>query len=346
MLFVEIDRYERRQRSEEVPRLESRLRRMVDDFHQKVISRFQTFFELSRIIMKEDHAVSHRRLGAIFYTFHIFDKAQQHLLRAVDIDPDDPNNHIFLARCFWGQKRLRDALHTLEPLVRNGVEYPDLYNFIGLLLLEQKNYLKAFDQFRHAIKLNSRYKEAYANLGTAILERIRFLQMDPRKEEEITKNLDFLVLLFQKLRKISSSTEKPFVSGILRELRGKNVARAQSLLHDFRQKFYFQKIPPELIGYEFYLILRYLPDRLTRETLKDFEKKFTEILKQYPNYADIWNFLALNHLMLCRDHFLEGWKNFEEATEINPRYQKAQKNLRLVKNDGREFLSLIKAVVK
>jgi hypothetical protein len=103
---------------------------------------------------------------------------------------------------------------------------------------------------------------------------------------------------------------------------------------------------PEIVGYEFYLWLRYLPDRLDVEKLLYFEDKFTKTLADNDDYADMWNYLALIHLLLCREHFLKGLQNFKEATRINPQYTKAKNNLRLVENDGREFLSLIKAITK
>ena len=118
------------------------------------------------------------------------------------------------------------------------------------------------------------------------------------------------------------------------------------MIFDYRNKLFYKQLAPELVGYEFYLFLRYFSDRLDYDSLQYFNEKITKTLDENTDYADMWNYLALIHLLLCRDYFLTGLNNIKEATKLNPKYKKAQNNLRLVENDGREFLSLIKAIVK
>ncbi|GAB4378914.1 MAG: hypothetical protein Kow0042_27810 [Calditrichia bacterium] len=344
VIYSELNKYERRDSTQESG-AELRLRRIVDQFHHNTISGLETLFELSEIIRDKQHHISHYRLGAIFLSLHLFDKAEENLMKAIDIDPDYHPAHVVLARCYYLQKRYQQAAQVLEPLVRSHIAYPDLYNLYGLILLEQKNYVHALNHFRHAIKLNPKYKEAFYNLAIAILQRINFLRMQ-NKKEEIQKNTEFLVLVLNKIDKIGNKKDHILVAQVLQALRSKNYGKLHSLIYDFRNKNFLQVVPPAVVGYEFYLWLRYLPDRLDYETLKYFEEKISCTLKDNTDFPDMWNYLALIHLMLCRDYFLRGLDNFKEATKINPRFTKARKNLRLVENDGREFLSLIKAIVK
>ena len=182
-------------------------------------------------------------------------------------------------------------------------------------------------------------------MGAAILHRVNFLRMQEKKEE-VQRNLKFFALVVQKISRIGESGDKAAVSQILQALGRKNYGKVSSTLYDYRNKRFYQTIPPEIAGYEFYLWLRYLPDQLDYETLRHFEEKISRTLTEHPDYPDMWNSLALIHLMLCREYFLKGLDNFKEATRINPGFTRAQKNLRLVENDGREFLSLIKAIFK
>lgn len=344
LLYTEFQKYERRQFGRNGG-FELRLRRIVDQFHRSVISGMETLFDLSALLADNNHHISHYRLGSIFLSLHLYDQAEKHLLRAVEIDPDYYSAYITLGKCYYFQKRFQQAAHTLEPLVRADVSYPDLYNLQGMISLEQKNYINALNHFRHAIKLNPNYKEAFFNLVSAILQRIHVLRMQ-NKKDEIQKNRDFLNIVLNKIAKIGTEEDHAFIAQLKQLLSAKKHGKVQSLIYDYRNKKFIQDLPVEVIGYEFYLWLRYLPDRLDYGTLLYFEDKLKNTLKEHPNYTDIWNYLALIHLMLCRDYFLRGLDNFKEATKINPNFSKAQKNLRLVENDGREFLSLIKAVVK
>ncbi len=344
LLYTEYYKYERRDYSQDGG-ADLRLRRLLDQFHHNVISGIETLFELSRKLEDKDHSISHHRLGAIFLSLHLYEEAEKHLLRSIDLDPESFSSYIVLARCYFLQKRFQQAAQTLEPLLKRQLAYPDLYNLMGMLSLEQKNYVDALNHFRHSIKLNPNYTEAYFNLGMAILYRVNFLRMQGKKEE-VQKNLKFFALVLQKISKIGDSEDKTVVSQILQALTKKNYGKVSSTLYDYRNKRFYQRVPPETAGYEFYLWLRYLPEQLDYEILCHFEEKISRTLDQHPDYPDMWNNLALIHLMLCREYFLKGLDNFKEATKINPGFTRAQKNLRLVENDGREFLSLIKAIFK
>jgi len=344
LLYAEHHKYERRDSTEESG-AELRLRRIVDQFHQNAISSLETLFELSDMIVEQKHFLSHQRLGAIFLSLHLFDKAEENLLKAIDLNADSNSSYVILSKCYYLQKRYHQAAQTLEPLIRERVPYPDLYNLYGLILLEQKNYTQALNHFRHAIKLNPSYKEAFYNLAAAILQRIGFLRMQ-NKRDEIRKNLEFFVIVLQKIRKIGTKRDALLVEQVKQVLAARKFGRVQSLMHDYRNQQFNYSMSPAVVGYEFYMWLRYLPGRLDYETLRYFDEKISRSLNENTDYPDMWNYLALIHLMLCRDYFLKGLDNFKEATKINPRFTKARKNLRLVENDGREFLSLIKAILR
>lgn len=344
LMYAQDNRYERRG-SGNPEGGESRLRQSLDQFHRRIITSLKVYFDISDILQTVDNAVSHYRLGAIFLSLHIFDKCQQHLLKCISLDPKFYSAHIALARCYFYQKNYKDSEEILQTLVKTEIPYPDLYNLLGMVMLEQKNYIQCLNHFRHAVKLNQKYKEAYFNIAAAIFKRISYLRTQD-KGEDVQKNLDFLNVILNKIDKVGNDDDRAIVAELRKAFTAKNFGKIQTLIYDYRHRLFYQRMLPEIIGYEFYLWLRYLPDRLDIEKLLYFEDKFTKTLADNDDYADMWNYLALIHLLLCREHFLKGLQNFKEATRINPQYTKAKNNLRLVENDGREFLSLIKAITK
>ena len=47
-----------------------------------------------------------------------------------------------------------------------------------------------------------------------------------------------------------------------------------------------------------------------------------------------------------RNLLLRAKEEFKNALDINPKFEKADKNLKLVENDGRGFLILLRALLK
>ena len=344
LLYAENYKYERRTSNDEESG-EHRVRKILDDFHQSVISNIETFFEISELLKSKNHEVSHFRLGVIFLSLHIFDKAEEHLKHAVEIDPKFYTAYIALARCYFHQKKIQDAANILEIPVKAEVEYPDLYNMLGMVLLEQKNYIHALNHFRHAVRLNPKYKEAIFNIASAIFKRIALLRTQ-NKTDEIKRNLEFLNVILSKIYKIGNEEDQALVKQVKQAFAQRNFGKIQSLIFDYRNKLFYQKLAPEIVGYEFYLMLRNKPEILDTRILNLYRIKISKILEENSEYPDMWNYRALIHLLLCRDYFLKGLENIKQATVINPSFKKAKSNLRLVENDGREFLSLIKAITR
>lgn len=343
ILFVEEHHYERRTVSD-IQNVDKRLRKLVDGFHHSIIEVIYSLFEISEKLMESDSAAAHEKLGMVFLYMHVFDKAEKHLLQAIDHDPQRYSSYIYLARCFYHQRRYNQAYELLVNLVKNQVHYPDMYNLMGLVLMANKNFAHSFNHFKEAIKINPRYTEAYLNLAEALLLRMGFMT-DGNKANEINKNIEFLKLILKKVEKIGTVDDRKVVTQISQALQKAGPKKALSILHDYREKHYLRRIPPEVIGYEFYLRLCYSKEEMNSDVLKMYEEKIMSALEEHPTFPDLWNYAALVHLMQCRFYFLQGLDNFREATRINPQFEKARKNLRLVENDGREFLSLIKAIV-
>lgn len=344
LLFSQEHKYERRENKEADEGGENRIRGVLAWFHKSVLSDLETYLALSNMLETKNNSIAQYRLGRIFLALRIYDKAEKHLRLALQIDPKYYSTHISLARCFFFQQKYKEAEELLQILIDEEVNYPDMFNLLGMILLEQKNYIQSLNHFRNAIRINPNYKEAYFNIAAAIFKRIYYLKTQ-HKDEEIQKNLEFLEVILNKIHKIGNAEDRSLIVDLKKAFSAKNYGKIHSLIYDYRHRLFYQRIQPEILGYEFYLWLHYLSDRLDEIKLRSFEEKFSKLLKENSDYADIWNYMALIHLLLCREHFLQGLNNFREATEINPEFTKAKNNLKLVENDGREFLSLIKAII-
>lgn len=86
--------------------------------------------------------------------------------------------------------------------------------------------------------------------------------------------------------------------------------------------------------------------KLNIEIIQKFEDRLNEAIEKNNNYADLWNSLGIVHLIQCRNLFLQALSEFDKALELNPSFDKALKNKKLVENDGKEFLILLRAILK
>lgn len=345
LLFVEVQHYERRDPAQNTG-AEPRLRRMVDQFHQSIIAGIDNLFEISKVIFQEDKITSHLKIGAVFLYMHIFDKAEVHFKRCIELKPDHYESRIHLARCYLLQKRLNKAHETIAGLLEKKVEYPDLFNLNGLIMLEKKKFVNALQNFQQALKLNPSYTEVYVNLAEALLRRIgTILSGTGTNEGEVKRTINFLRAILKKIEKVGNIEDRELVNQLIVAINRSGIKKALAMLHDYRDKNYIRRIPPQVIGYEFYLRLRYSDEEMSLDTINSYEEQISCELKKNPEFPDLWNYIALIHLMQCRFFFLKGLENFREATRINPNFEKAKTNLRLVENDGREFLLLINAIV-
>ncbi|RMG67207.1 MAG: hypothetical protein D6715_05270 [Calditrichaeota bacterium] len=343
LLFVEAYPYERRDYKQERG-AEFRLRKLVDQYHQSIIEEIDAIFEVSQALEEEDNVIAHEKMGLVFMYMYLFDRAKKHFRRAIGLDPNRYSSVLYLAKTYFMEKRYAQAEDVVARLLARKVRYPDLLNLAGMLALETGEIKKSLSYFKQAIAGNPSYVEAYLNLALALLRRIVQLRAGA-SEAELHKHFKFLLVLLRKIESIGRVRERR-LAGKLIQLVGKgNIKQAAGLLNEYRDKVYLRRVPPEIEGHKFYLRLRYSGHEMSPGTLANYEQSIRQAINENPSYPDLWNYLALVHLMQSRLFFLTGLDDFREATRINPAFEKAKKNLRLVENDGREFLSLIKTVL-
>ncbi len=342
ILFVVNHQFERRT-PVQADSAESRLRHMVDKFHQSIIEEIDSLFEISEQVFEEENPVAHERIGQVFLFTHIFDKAEKHFTKAIELDPERHGSFVYLGRCYFMQKRYNRAEKILSQILDRKIKYPDLYNMVGLVMMKKEDFRQALQYFKEALKQNAAYVEAYFNLAETILYRVNTLK-EKRRIEDLKQSIKFLKIILKKIDDYGNVDDRNHCSLTKKALVKLDTYKALMLLREYRENAYIRNTPPEVIGFKFQLRLLYSAEEMSTEVLENYEEEISRALQKNPSYPDLWHYLALIHLMQCRHYFLKGLDNFRDATRINPQFDKAVKNLRLVENDGREFLALIKTI--
>lgn len=335
--------FERRKKLEE-DFLENRIRQIVTSLHREIIDEIELLFQITDKIKKLRHAPSNIKLGLIFLHNNLIQDAidQFEIARSIDSNSIAALNNLGLSNIMLGENA--KAIQILREALEKSSSYADLYHNLGLAYLNEKQHYKALLNFQEALRINSQYYKANYNLAIVYLESI----LSDKGDALLPPPSIRLERAQQQLKKIETTNNKVFsgiCSRVVKAINNSEIDTAVQFLLENRDKV-FPTDMLSLIGIDFYLKFMYGGRGLNTEIIKRFERKLEWSIEQHPNYADLWNNLGIVHLIECRNLFLQALSEFDKALEINPSFEKALKNKKLVENDGKEFLILLRAILR
>jgi len=324
--------------------LENRLKNIVESLHQEMISEIELLFKISEKVKKLKHSASNNKIGIIFLQNNLIDDAIEQFRLAIETDPNYLESYNNLGLTYLQTGEYKKAIEVLGRGMERDKQFTDMHNNYGLALMMENNYEKALDEFRKALKLNKNYLEAHYNLAVLYLRSV----YDRNHNEFLPPPSIRVKRSFEHLEKVKSRKIKVFdmiYDKVHKNILKKNYEQSVKLLDDNRKKV-FPRDVSSLISTNFYLKFMYGGKGLDNETIKRYEHRLNMALEGNPDYADIWNNLGVIHLIQCRNLFLQALNEFNRALEINPDFDKAIKNKKLVENDGKEFLILLRAILR
>jgi tetratricopeptide (TPR) repeat protein len=324
--------------------VENRIKSTVEALHQEMMAEIEFIFLIAEKVKKLKHAPSNCKMGIMFLQNNLIDDAIEQFKLAVQNDPDYLNayNHLGLTYIQMGQ--YKKAIQVFNRALEKEKKYADIHNNFGVALMYENQFQAAIREFQAALRINSKYTEAHYNLATLYFKSTLFDKSDEslpppsiriqRGYEQLQKlkemDVKLFTLQFQKLIKLFETKEYDELTKQLEENRNK----------------IFPKDALNLIGNSFYLKFMYGGKGLDNDIIKKYEQRLELATKSNHEYADIWNNLGIVHLIQCRNLFLQALDEFKHSLEINPGFEKARRNKKLVENDGKEFLILLRAILK
>ncbi len=324
--------------------LERRIRKIVEDLHQETKVEIELMFQIAEKIKKLKHAPSNVKVGLMFLQNNLIKDAIEQFEIAINLDPKSIIAIKHLAVCYIKEERIDEAIELLEKAIEEDSKFADIHFNLGKAYFFKRQYEKAIRHFNEALKLNPQYYAASYHLAMTYLDSIVHSadnSLLPPSTVRFQRSQQLLEHLYsQDLYKFTGIYPQ-----ILKALNEKKIAAAVKILNN-NQDVVFPLNVLGLIGIDFYLKFMYGGKNLDADVVKKYEEKLVEASKTHPNYADIWNNLGIVHLIQCRNLFLQALTEFDKALEINPSFNKALKNKKLVENDGKEFLILLRAILR
>jgi tetratricopeptide (TPR) repeat protein len=339
---AEVD-FERRNRTTRHS-VDERLKSVVESLHQEMMSEIELLFTIGEKLKKLGHAPSNSKIGLIFLQNNLIDDAINHFKLAIKNDPNylEAYNNLGLTYIQIGEAKKASQIYSTA--VQRGTSFTDLHNNFGQALLLEGKYKAAIATIQKALKINKNFTEAHYNLTLLYLKSI----LSDKTGEILPPPSIRVQRALEHLERVKDSKIKLFENiyeRLKRQIENGEIEPVVKTLEEYRKRV-FPRDLSSLISTNFYLKFMYGGKGLDNETIRRYEDRLKMALKENSDYADIWNNLGVIHLIQCRNLFLQALGEFRKSLEINPDFEKAQKNKILVENDGKEFLILLRAILK
>ncbi|MFQ5677048.1 MAG: tetratricopeptide repeat protein [bacterium] len=318
---------------------EAEVQNRMQEVHQELVTEMEILYYINEKVKAVRHAPSANKLGLLFLQKNLHDEAINQFELALEIDPDYPEVYCNLGKSYLAQGNFERALAVLEQGAQHAPEFADLQNFLGIAYLHNGNHRQAVTHMEKALKLNPNYIGVHYHLGMAYLAAGQTGQSSPDNifRDKATRHLK--VAADKMINRHIPNFDK--VMGLL------SGGSEKEALDEF-----FQCTPNQVLSEfmsienEFYLKFMYGGKGKDDTFIADYVSKLTDLLDEFPNYADLRNNLGVAYLIQCRNLFLKSLDEFRGALKINPNFKKAEKNLKLAENDGKGFLILLRAILK
>ncbi len=310
-------------------------------FHEEKKAEVQSLLGLAEKLKESDQATTKNILGLAFLRRGMFDEAINEFEEAIVLDPENSAIYNNLGKAYIGVDKIEDATRVLEQAVEISPNFADIHNNLGYAYLKQEFCKKAVEHFQKAVELNSYYAEAFYNLALALV-------LNAHKREDFNLSVNCYT-------KVMDNMEKAF--RINPNYRNEHFERGEEFLRqkDYEQAYHeFEKggrgvLKPNDLSFiiDFYLRIMHNDGKnLKSSIIWKHIRQLEEMLKKYPNYADLYNHLGVAYVIMSKYVNSKAMQQFNKALNINPDFEKAKRNKRLAEYDNKGIQLLFDAILK
>ena len=311
----------------------------VKTWHEEKVKALQDLIRLSQETEKSSDLEVKYKLGLAFFNKGMLKEAILELKRALSMANEKASILNSLGLVLALDDRLSESIVILQQAKDLKPTYPDIHNNLGMAYLRVGNYPEAQASFEQALKLNPSYAQASFNLALTLVTQLAF-KAEAKQNKSILSKIDQHMAMAIEFDKDFNNEPYRLAKKYLSD---NQFAEAREALEEARNLLVWRKRNEDY--YEFYLRLKYSEKGVTQKATEQYIAKIEEVLKKYPAYEDIHNDLGIAYLIQCKFLFNKAINEFNQALDINPKYEQAIRNIKLVENEGKGFILLIRAML-
>lgn len=318
---------------------DDQLRALVRRIHDERKSRVTSLLALRDQLKKDVDARAHLRLAQALYQRKLYREAMAEVIRSIKLGLEDSQGYSILGNCLLATDDLEKALKSFRKGVEIAPEYPDLYNDLGNTFLKLEKCREAVEAFERALELNKYYQAAILNLAVALS-----LNVVLKQDYELSRDLHTRMkhLLAMNLQLAPGLDSEDFREA----MKASDEERYEVVYHKLLAiKAEQERAIRDDLSLELYLILKFRSDDLSEEDIDRYIDRIQAALEAHPEYADLRNDLGILYTAKCKLFIDRANECFEASLKLNPRYKKAEKNLKLASNDRQGIHFLLRALL-
>ncbi len=312
----------------------------AQEIHRQYLADFESLLALAEKTINSDKPELIEKLGKTLFNRRLYDEALMLLEGAAGRFPEFHGYKFLLGKIYLSQNRVEDARDEFLRSVQRAPDYPDYRNQLGLAYLKLEKAIAAINEFKIACEKNVYYHDAHYNLGLGYV-----LNGVVREDYELAKNI------MDNCREAFGRATM-FNPGYLNEAYRRGQEKLdKGLLKEAYDDFTRAARNGGNISFQSELLEMYLrnvhgADPMSENGIGDYIERLKSIIKNNPGYADLHNELGMAYTIMGKLIIDKAIDHFNEALKINPGFQRAERNLKLSKNDLKGFEVLLGAILK
>jgi tetratricopeptide (TPR) repeat protein len=327
---------------------EETFREFLKTFHHEIAWELELLFFMRDKIRTINHPISNNKIGLLFLRKGLLDEAIAEFEYAIEKKSDLIEPFTNLGIAYIQKGNFSEAVRILKTGCELKPNFADLRNNLGLAYGKNQQYAEALEEYQTALKINPNYTIVHLNIAITYLESIQ-VHPDVNALPDVAARKAIVSDIFQK----TLATNPDFATfrfytfrfeKIIKHIQANAIKQALEIIQEIKDSIQKPNLDETIHG--FYLKFLFGGAGKDEKVLSDYRIQLEKAVEENPQYADLHNSLGLVYLIQCRNLFLKAMGQFKKAYEINPSYKNAYKNFRLVQNDGREFLNLLRAILK
>lgn len=307
----------------------------IQDIHNQIKRKIEFLFEIQNDIKQRKHVVGLVHLGRLFMDVGLNAQAVDSFQTALHLD-NKIDVHFDLGKAYFETEQFQKALNQFEMISDN---YADVYFNKGLALWKLAEYAESLKALKQALNINANYAKANYYYGYILVDSCVQKPTLPDLPSPIER-------LKQAERYFENASESSAIidTGTLQD----GLKKALDSNFDQGLKLLSQAIPRYHTDADKHwtseIFLRFMYKDV--KEINDIIYRLEALIDQNPEYADLREALGSAYLVKGWYCFSKATSQLKNAVEINPDFEKAVKKVKLLQNDGRGLLILLRAVLK
>ncbi len=317
----------------------------VRQFHELTVSDLDLLFCVNDKVLAGENPDSMAKLGTLFLEKGFYDEAIDTFSTVLQRDENFENIYYLLGQAWYRKGEIDQAQENLRRAAEKRPGYPDFHYLLAEVLRKSGDHRAAAESCQKALSLNADYVSAHLLLGLIWAESTLLQPSHPEMPPPIERMKESKQHLLFAMDLVNSGQRNHLEKGLeyleSRDHLEEGLAEIEKAISPSVQSH-----RSVVADSEFYLKFMFADLERDNRTLDSYIKTLETAISQHPDYADLHQSLGTACLLRGWHSFTHAVEAYREAVRINPDYKKAQKNLKLLENDGRGFLILLRAILK